>query len=133
MRLAASVIVVLLVGCGGAAAPAKVMRGEPLLYDRIGGRDAIMAIVDDLLARPGSVHGPAARDPLIDQLCELSGGPCKYTGKPMRDAHDAVTEARFAAFLAEVDGVLATRVGATERRELLAILRGLQTQIVETR
>lgn len=123
-------LALLVVGCGGRA-PAKVVHAPPALYDRIGGRDAIMAIVDALLARPGSVHGLAARDPLIDQLCELSGGPCKYTGKPMRDAHDAVTEARFATFLADIDGVLATRVGANERRELLAILRGLRAEIVE--
>ena len=36
---------------------------------------------------------------LTDQLCELSGGPCTYTGRDMRELHAAmaITDTQFNA------------------------------------
>jgi len=72
------------------------MDEEPL-YDRLGGHDAIRAVVDDfydrLIADPelGSFFDDADLEQLrrtqTDFLCEASGGPEIYVGPSVREAH----------------------------------------------
>ena len=60
------------------------------LYERLGGIEAITAVVGDFrdrVARDERINGKFARTDLsrltkmlIDQVCEATGGPCKYTG-----------------------------------------------------
>lgn len=70
---------------------------EPTLYARLGGRDAIRAVVDDfydrLVADPEL--GPFFEDADLehlrrtqtDFLCEATGGPETYDGPSVREAH----------------------------------------------
>ena len=70
---------------------------EATLYDRLGGHDAIRAVVDDfydrLLADPDL--GPFFDDADLDRLretqtaflCEAAGGPETYDGPSVREAH----------------------------------------------
>src|SRR5678815_974385 len=66
------------------------------LYDRLGGKEAITAVVDEFVARvaadnrinqffAATASNPARlasfKTKLVDQICEAAGGPCKYTGK----------------------------------------------------
>ncbi len=79
------------------------------LYERLGGKDAIAAVVADFRARSVAddrikakyVKTDAARleAMLVDQICEATGGPCTYTGRDMKQAHTdmAVTAAEFDA------------------------------------
>src|SRR2546421_272149 len=75
---------------------------ERSLYDRLGGKKAISAVVDEFVGRIAAdtrINGffaATASDParlaafkgkLVDQICEASGGPCKYKGKDMKSAH----------------------------------------------
>jgi len=70
------------------------------LYERLGGKPVLTAIVDDFVANvaadPRIARRFAASDnahfkaALVDQLCVSTGGPCKYTGRPMKDAHAAL-------------------------------------------
>ncbi|HZQ56346.1 MAG TPA: group 1 truncated hemoglobin [Bryobacteraceae bacterium] len=84
------------------------------LYKRLGGYDAIAAIVDDLFARLAAdarfsrfAMGRSmdshqrARQLLVDQLCSLSGGPCHYIGRDMKTSHAGlgITESEWAANL----------------------------------
>jgi len=69
------------------------------LYQRLGGYDVIAAFVDDTYARlrndprfrrfaTRSVDSQQrARQLLIDQICNLAGGPCLYIGRDMKTAH----------------------------------------------
>jgi hemoglobin len=67
------------------------------LYKAFGEKAGIAALIDDFVARlvadprtkPAFEHADLdnLRSKLVDQLCELSGGPCKYTGKDMKTAH----------------------------------------------
>ncbi|HEY5949364.1 MAG TPA: group 1 truncated hemoglobin [Kofleriaceae bacterium] len=115
----------------------------PVLYDRIGRMDAIKGIVKDfveeqlkkgeLAARFSNVDAAQLEDNLSTQLCELSGGPCKYTGKPMREAHAgmAIGEADFTAFVtAFQQSLVKFKVDAAEQKELLALLRKQHDAIV---
>jgi hemoglobin len=75
---------------------------EDSLYTRLGGKPAISAVVDEFVSRVAGdtrINGffaATAADPkrlaafksnLVDQICQASGGPCKYTGKDMKSAH----------------------------------------------
>src|SRR5688572_28602324 len=90
-------------GRGGGSAATKS------LYDRLGGKDAISAVVDKFIALVAADDRIKAfftnADPkrlktmLFDQICQETGGPCKYTGKDMKTAHTGmgVKEADFNA------------------------------------
>jgi len=113
------------------------------LYERLGGKDAITAVVDDFV---GNVAGdkringffakadiPHLKRNLVDQICSATGGPCVYTGKDMRTAHKGmgITDADFNALVEDLTKSLNKfNVPAKEQGELLGILGPLRTQIV---
>src|SRR5262245_2159626 len=85
-----------------AQAQKKGKAAEKSLYDRLGGKTAIVAVVDDFVGncaadkRINAFFAATASDKarldkfksnLVDQICEASGGPCKYMGKDMKSAH----------------------------------------------
>jgi hemoglobin len=117
---------------------------ERTLYERLGGIEAITAVVGafrDRVAGDDRINLKFARTDLarltkmlIDQVCEATGGPCRYNGRSMREAHAGmkVTSGEFNAL---VDDLVATlkqfKVPSTEQDELLAILGPLKSEIVE--
>ncbi|HYT12153.1 MAG TPA: group 1 truncated hemoglobin [Candidatus Nitrosopolaris sp.] len=117
---------------------------ERSLFERLGGIDAITAVVEDFrdrVAGDDRINLKFARTDLgrlrkmlIDQVCEATGGPCQYRGRSMKEAHAAmkVTKGEFNAL---VDDLVATlnqfKVPSAEQDELLAILGPLQSDIVE--
>jgi len=73
---------------------------------------------------------------LVDQICQAAGGPCKYTGKDMKTAHQGmgITTADFNALVEDLVGALDKfKVGAAEKNQLLGVLGPMQGQIVEKR
>jgi truncated hemoglobin YjbI len=86
------------------------------LYERLGGLDAITAMVDSVVARQGGddrinrkfgrTDIPHLKQNFVDQVCEATGGPCTYTGRSMREAHDGmgVTAGEFDAFIQDLEG-----------------------------
>ena len=114
------------------------------LYDRLGGKDAITAVIDDFVARcaaDGRINGKFARTDiprlkanLIDQVCAAAGGSCTYTGRDMRTTHDGmgVTAAEFDALVADLVATLdGFKVGEAEKVELLGALAPMRADIVE--
>jgi hemoglobin len=117
--------------------------GQKSLYERLGGKDAITAVVADFI---GNVAGdalindkfrnadmPHLEAMLVDQICETAGGPCKYTGKSMQEAHTGmhITDAQFAALVGDLKKSLDKfRVPAPEQTELLTALGGMKPDIV---
>lgn len=111
------------------------------LYERLGGREGIHAISDTFLkklkadARIGSFFkqkSGLAR--LEEQLCQLSGGPCRYSGKDMKTAHEGIgiTDAQFDAFMEDFKSALSERsVSPREQSELVAALAPMRAAIVE--
>ena len=116
------------------------------LYRRIGGYDAIAAVVDDLVVRMGSDPQLArfsagfSRDSkrrrrqfLVEQLCEAAGGPCYYIGRSMKMTHEglAITDAEWDAVIKHLTASLdARRVGAREKAEMLAFFSAAKADIV---
>src|SRR2546421_11364544 len=84
------------------------------LYERLGGINAITAVVEDFrdrVADDARINQKFAktdlgrlRKMLIDQVCEAAGGPCRYTGRSMTDAHAGmkVTGGEFDALVADL-------------------------------
>jgi hemoglobin len=119
------------------------------LYERLGGKPAITAVVDEFVARVAADNrinkffAAAAADParmaafkgkLVDQICEASGGPCKYTGKDMKAAHQGmgISGADFGALVSDLVAALDKfKVPEKEKGELLGVLGPMQPQIVE--
>jgi hemoglobin len=114
------------------------------LYERLGGVDAITAVVRAVVDRQmkdDRINQKFARtnvDRLIkefvDLICQATGGPCTYTGRDMTETHRnmGVTSGEFQAFVEDVVAVLDEfKVGKAEQNELLNILAPLQGEIVE--
>lgn len=114
------------------------------LYERLGGKEAITAVVDTFVARVGAdkrINGYFASTDLIklkmhlvNQMCEASGGPCKYTGRSMKHTHAgmAVTDAAFGALVEDLVAALDHhKVGKAEKDDLLAVLGPMKSDIVE--
>jgi hemoglobin len=143
--LAVAVVVALLAMTAGAQNAPK----QKSLYDRLGGKQAISAVVDEFIGRvaadnrinhffAATASSPAQlasfKMKLIEQICEASGGPCKYTGKDMKTAHRGmgISTADFNALVEDLVGALDTfKVGAAEKNQLLGVLGPMQGQIVE--
>jgi hemoglobin len=117
------------------------------LYRRLGGYDVIAAVVDDMFS---SLRGdPAfarfatgrsldshmrAQQLLIEQICELSGGPCHYIGRDMKTSHAglAITTAEWDANMGyAIAALLKNGVPEPERTEFLALFERYRQDIVE--
>lgn len=117
---------------------------EKSLYERLGGEAAISAVVDDFAQRvlaDERVNKKFARSDaprllfhLKEQVCAVTGGPCKYTGRPMTETHRnmKVTEGEFGALVEDLVATLNKfNVPEKEKGELLSLLGPLKSQIVE--
>lgn len=114
------------------------------LFERLGGSEAIAAVVDDFVARcagDSRINGKFARTDiprlkkmLADQVTAASGGPAAYTGRDMKRTHDGmgVTGGEFEALVEDLVATLDQfSVPAAEQQELLGILGSLRGDIVE--
>jgi hemoglobin len=114
------------------------------LYERLGGKDAITAVVDDFVARCAAddrINGKFVRTDigrlksmLVDQICQASGGPCTYTGRDMRETHDGmgVTAGEFDALVGDLVATLNQfSVPRPVQDELLGLLGPMRSDIVE--
>ena len=133
---------VLMVGCGSMES-AKAPAASASLYDRLGGKPAITAVIDDFVGnvaadtrinkRFANANIPRLKTMLVDQVCEASGGPCKYTGRSMRESHTGmkITDAEFNALVEDlVKSLDKFKVPAKEKNELLGALGGMKNDIV---
>ena len=116
---------------------------DKTLYDRLGGKAAITAVVDDFVGNVAAdkrINGyfakadvPRLKTNLVDQICQATGGPCVYQGKDMRTAHKGmgISDADFNALVEDlVKSLDKFNVPAKEKGELLGILGPLKPQIV---
>ena len=114
------------------------------LYDRLGGKGAITAVVETFVGKVGgdarinsyfkSTDLVKLKMHLVNQICEASGGPCKYTGRTMKQTHAGmgVSDAAFGALVENLVGALGHhKVGEAEKDELLGVLGQMKGEIVE--
>ena len=121
------------------------------LFERLGGLDAISAVIDEFLGNVvgdnringffgATVQSPervrALRQNLIDQVCAGAGGPCQYKGGDMKSVHRGM-KIDDDAFDALVDDLVKAldkfKVPTTEKVALLGVLAPMRGDIVEAR
>ena len=115
-----------------------------LLYDRLGGLNAINAVTESWVARVGGddrANGKFARTDIArlkkevaDQLCEATGGPCTYTGRSMRGTHVGMktTAGEFDVVMQHLGATLdELHIPRPEQDELVGLLRPMRDDIVE--
>jgi hemoglobin len=139
---------VVLVSLPAVSAWAQDAAKPKTLYQRLGGYDAIAAVVDDFLPRLGKDpaiaplltglsldHKKRNRQLLIEFVCEATGGPCIYTGRTMQSAHAGlgITGEQFKLAGGHMIETLDKfKVGEPERSELMGMIGKLAPDIVET-
>jgi hemoglobin len=127
------------VGCTMQPAPPR----DQSLYQRLGGNDAITAVVNDAIVnisadarinqRFAHVGGPKLTSNLVELICERTGGPCTYRGRNMADAHEGmnIRDDEFDALVDDLAKALNKfRVPARERAEVMVILAQMKNAIV---
>jgi len=115
----------------------------PSLYQRLGGRAAIEAMVTDAIGnisadtrinqRFHDLDAAKLSKNLVDLVCERSGGPCVYAGKDMSAAHDDmfIRDDEFDALVEDmVKSMDKFKIPAREKAELLAFLGKTKNAIV---
>jgi hemoglobin len=126
-------------------AHATFYHNQRSLYQRLGGRAAIVAVVNDFVgnvARDKRINRffaktdiPRLKRLLVQQICAGSGGPCTYQGRSMRVAHRGlgIRNRDFDALVEDlVRSLNKFNVGPREQRELLALLGPMRRDIVES-
>ncbi|MDZ7829678.1 MAG: group 1 truncated hemoglobin [Halofilum sp. (in: g-proteobacteria)] len=114
------------------------------LYRALGERPGIAAIVDETLdniAQDSRIVALFAdsdigrlEEKLVEQICELSGGPCEYTGDSMQEVHAdlGIDPAEFNAFVEDLRDAMATLdVPESARNRLLARLAPMRDEILQ--
>jgi hemoglobin len=116
---------------------------QPTLYQRLGGYNAIQAVVDEAIKNIAAdrrinrffkgANIARLRRQLADQICAASGGPCVYTGRDMKSAHAGmgIQSSHFNALVQDLGKALNKfRVPGREQRELVALLAPTKKDIV---
>jgi hemoglobin len=169
MNKLAALACVLLIGCGGGSkkttttppptgdsSPTPTPASEPSapksepapakgksLYDRLGGKPAVEAVVAEFVGRTTSddrikdrffnVDADNLKKLLVEFVCMAGGGGCQYEGRDMATAHAGMdlTDGDFNALVEDLVGALDKfKVPEKEKGELLGALGPLKPQIV---
>jgi hemoglobin len=117
------------------------------LYDRLGGYNAVAAVVDDFIGRLVADkrftkffvgHSEDSlkriRQHIVDQFCAAAGGPCLYTGRDMKTSHKGLGitgDDWDAAAKHLVESLDKFNVPKAEKDDLLEFVTSLRKDIVE--
>ncbi|MEO8700780.1 MAG: group 1 truncated hemoglobin [Kofleriaceae bacterium] len=152
MAAALAALALTAVGCGGGkkggdttTTTEKKPEGGGTLYDRLGGKEAITAVVNEFVTivvaddRINAFFKNADADHLkkmlVEQICDASSGgtACKYSGKDMKTAHTGmnVKDEHFNALVEDL-GKAMTKLGVKEdiQKELVSALAPMHDDIV---
>ena len=126
------------------------MQTAETLYRRLGGTEGIASLVDDLVVAHMEnptikarflpyVSDPARVSVIKQHTCHFlesgSGGPAKYEGRSMPDAHRGMNISE-AEYMAAIDDILAAldkhAIDEQTRKDVLAVAYSLKGQILHT-
>lgn len=129
------------------AMPRTALAQEKSLYERLGGYDAVSAVVDDFAAKlfVDPVVGKrffgmsddsrqGFRQKNKNLVCKVTGGPCKIISRPAKVTHGGlgIKASEFNIVVGHlVDTLNKFNVPEKEHKELLAIIGTLRPDIVE--
>jgi hemoglobin len=125
-------------------AAAASVRADATLYEQIGGEPVLRKTVEEFMVIMetddrinfafGDTDLTKFKQLLYEQLCNITGGPCQYTGRSMHESHEklAIDNAMFNA-LAEDVYIAFDRAGVPYRlqNKVMAIFAPMQRDIVK--
>ena len=119
---------------------------RPSLYERLGGYDGITAYIALVFPRVAQHpelahmfrgHGKDSQQRqfqlVVELVCQKTGGPCAYIGRPMPPVHDGlgITEANWTTFMTIItDGMEEKHYPTDVRAEFLQVWRGFHDTVV---
>lgn len=131
------------------ARPATPEPRGPSLYDRLGGVNAMALLMDDVIERSYADPVFNANPRIVEAhhrypkaaykfhatalACMVTGGPCTYTGRTVKDAHQRlqVTEAEWTRLIVIFrESMSGFKVPAREQDEVVAILEAAKGDVV---
>lgn len=151
-RVGATVLAaVIAVMAGTATQTVRAQATQPSLYERLGGAYSIATVVDDFIERllvndtlnaNSAINEARRRVPkaglkfhVTTLVCQVSGGPCKYTGRAMKESHQHlnITPAEWDAMAADFRATL-DKFGVPEReqQELITIVGSTRSDILRS-
>jgi len=120
---------------------------DKTLYERLGGYDAITAVVNDFLPRlmsdtqlkrfwenRGEDGINREKQLLIDYLCQSAGGPLLYTGRDNKTSHKGmgVSESDWEIFMGHLNATLDSfQLPQQERSDVIDFVESTKADIVE--
>jgi len=125
------------------ALPALAQKADDSLYRDLGGLEVLTKVVDDTLAL--ALADARIKDTFKDtdmkrlakliteQFCELSGGPCKYSGDPMKEVHQGLglSNMQFNALVEDLQAAMdKSGISSRTQNKLLALLAPMQRTVV---
>jgi hemoglobin len=142
-------VIVIMAGVAIQTATAQVK--QPSLYERLGGTYSIATVVDDFIERL-LVNATLDANPAIKEartrvpkaglkfhvtalVCEVSGGPCKYAGRTMKESHQhlIISQVEWDAMVADFKAALNKfKVPQREQQELITIVGSTKNDIVRS-
>jgi len=144
-----TIVVAALIVSGSTGPAVAEQQATKSLYDRLGGAYNIAVVVDDFIERL-LVNDTLNANPAIDEarkrvpkaglkfhvttlVCEVTGGPCKYTGRSMKESHAKlnINEKQWDAMVADFKVTLNKfKVPTPEQEELIKIVGSTKPDIV---
>jgi hemoglobin len=125
-------------------AGSTVVHAEETLFAQIGGEAKLRASVDklvEIMLVDERINFTFAETDLnkfkgllYDQLCELTGGPCKYTGRDMIESHKKLntTNEQFNALAEDLYKAFDSQgVPYRVQNRVMALLAPMQPQVVD--
>jgi hemoglobin len=129
-----------------AAVPAPVTAAEgrnPTLYQDLGGLPVITTVVDATLVLAladirikdtfKDINMKRLARLITEQFCELTGGPCKYSGDPMKEVHQGLglSNMQFNALVEDLQLAMdQSHIPFRVQNKLLALLAPMQRDVV---
>ena len=120
---------------------------EKTLYERLGGYDAISAVVNELLPRlmsdsqlgrfwenRGEDGINREKQLLIDFLCSSAGGPMLYTGRDNKTSHRGmgISESDWEKFIGHLNATLDTfQLPQQEHSDVIEFIESTKIDMVE--
>jgi len=124
-----------------------MIMNDKTLYERLGGYDAISAVVSDLLPRltsdsqlgrfwqnRGEDGIKREEQLLIDFLCSSAGGPLLYTGRDNKTSHKGmgINESDWEKFIGHINATLDNfQLPKQERSDVIEFIESTKADIVE--
>lgn len=125
------------------AALAPAHAADDALYQQLGGQPGLVKLMDDfmqrLLADPRmnpffkDVNQAHVKAQLVDQFCQVAGGPCRLDGPDMKKAHAGldIDRAAFNALVEVLQQAMAAQgITFSTQNRLLAKLAPMHREIV---